>query len=145
MKRPGRIAEPQSEKRPVALEPQDWRDDYPSWRVREVLLVDPFGWHNINTDQMRQIHGRLSALERMTWREILNPSMGRRKHHFMPVGEIPKDAQRQLEEKKLGDTDDLVSLRIGKAERVWGILQGSTLLLLWWDPFHLVYKMDVTG
>jgi len=67
------------------------------------------------------------------------------KHHHMPVEEICRAAQAQLEEKKLADTESLVSLRIGKSERVWGILQQSSLLLLWWDPQHLVYEMNIAN
>jgi len=76
------------------------------------------------------------------WREILAPG-DKRLHHYMPVSDICSEAQRQLEDKKLGDTDSLVSLRIKQRERVWGILQGSALLLLWWDPEHLVYPMNI--
>jgi hypothetical protein len=109
-----------------------------------MLWVDPFGWHGMTPEQIANVHARLSTLERLTWREILNPSMGRMKHHYMPVGDICLAAREQLDEKRLSDTEALVSLRISKKERVWGILQGSTLLLLWWDPEHLIYEMNVT-
>jgi hypothetical protein len=115
-------------------------DENPSWRVREMLMVDPFGWQAMTAEDIAKVHTRLSALEQSTWREILLPSMGRMKHHYMPVEEICGAAQAQLDEKKLADTDSLVSLRIGKSERVWGILRQSSLLLLWWDPHHLVTK-----
>jgi len=108
-----------------------------------MLMVDPFGWHSMDTTEIRKVQLRLASLERSTWREILNPATGRRKHHYMPVEEISRAAQQQLEEKKLADTDALVSIRIGQAERVWGILQAGVLLLLWWDPHHLVYPMNV--
>jgi hypothetical protein len=120
-------------------------DENPSWRVREMLMVDPFGWQAMTAEDIAKLHVRLSALEQSTWREILLPSMGRMKHHYMPVEEICRAAQTQLEEKKLADTESLVSLRIGKSERVWGILQQSSLLLLWWDPQHLDYEMNITN
>ncbi len=60
----------------------------------------------------------------------------------MPVAEICAPARAQLEEKRLADTDELVSIRIGKTERIWGILQQGVLLVLWWDPQHLVYPMN---
>jgi hypothetical protein len=110
-----------------------------------MLMVDPYGWHAVSREEIGQIHARLATLERSTWREILTPSMGRSKHHYMPVDEICEPARRQLEEKRLDDTDSLVSLRIGKKERVWGILQQGSLLLLWWDPNHLIYEMNITN
>jgi len=108
-----------------------------------MLMVDPFGWHSMTATEVTKVHARLAALERSTWREILLPSMGRTKHHYMPVAEICAPAQEQLDGKMLADTDSLVSLRIGKTERVWGILQQGSLLLLWWDPEHLVYEMNI--
>jgi hypothetical protein len=137
-------SEPHPQKRvPDLTPPPDFRDVNPSWRIREMLMVDPFGWHSMDRTEIAKVHLRLASLERSTWREILNPATGRRKHHYMPVEEISRAAQRQLEEKKLADTDTLVSIRIGQAERVWGILQAGVLLLLWWDPHHLVYPMNV--
>jgi hypothetical protein len=143
VRRPKWKAEPHPQKKVPPVSPPDYRDDNPSWRVREMLMVEPFGWHSMSGAEIAKIHARLATLERSTWREILLPSMGRKKHHYMPVNEICAEAQDQLEEKKLADTDSLVSLRIGKTERVWGILQAGSLLLLWWDPLHLIYEMNV--
>jgi hypothetical protein len=122
-----------------------YMEENPSWRVREMLMVGSFGWQAMTADDIAKVHARLSALEQSTWREILLPSMGRMKHHYMPVEEICREAQTQLEEKKLADTESLVSIRIGKSERVWGMLQQSSLLLLWWDPQHLVYEMNLAN
>jgi len=143
-KRPRFKAEPKPQKRVPEASPPDYLGLNPSWRLREMLWVDPFGWHSMNAADVAKVYGRLSTLERQTWREILQPSTGRRKHHYMPVDQICKSAREQLEEKRLDDTDALVSLRIGQTERVWGILQGGVLLVLWWDPDHLIYPMNIT-
>ncbi len=37
------------------------------------------------------------------------------------------------------ETDALVSLRLGAKKRIWGVLEGSVLYVLWWDPHHEVY------
>jgi hypothetical protein len=54
------------------------------------------------------------------------------------VGELCKTARDRLEDLRLEDIDELVSLRLGGAERVWGIRDGNVMLLLWWDPEHAV-------
>jgi hypothetical protein len=144
-KRPKWADTPNPQKKVPPVVAPDYRDQNPSWRVREMMMVDPFGWHRMTAPEIAKIHSRLGTLERSTWREILQPSTGRRRHHYMPVDEICNAARQQLEDKKLADTDSLVSLRIGQSERVWGILQGASLLLLWWDPDHLIYEMNIAN
>jgi hypothetical protein len=39
-------------------------------------MVDPFGWHELDADQIKEVHARLSEFERTTWREILAPTTG---------------------------------------------------------------------
>lgn len=141
-KRPRVREEPHPQKIPKALPLPNYRNERPSWRVSEMLMIDgQFGWHAIDGDALRKIQERLKSFETQTWNEILSHS--RRQNHYMPVSEICKEAQNLLEQRGLGDTDALVSLRIGKSERLWGILQGATLLILWWDPDHAVYPMNI--
>jgi len=54
----------------------------------------------------------------------------------LEVAKLIPEAQRRLKQKRLGDVEDVVSLRVGKRRRVWGIRYGRTLYLLWWDPDH---------
>lgn len=117
----------------------------PSWRVGEMLLVhDVFGWHRINATRLANLQQRLRGYECRTWKEILHPPKKHPPDHFTPVESICRDAQKLLDASGLGDTDELVSLRIGGKGRLWGIMQtGGTLLVLWWDPDHLVYPMNI--
>jgi|GEM_PF-4439312 len=39
--------------------------------------------------------------------------------------------------------DEVLSLRVTKAERVWGLKAPVGIDLLWWDPAHSVYPMNV--
>ena len=41
------------------------------------------------------------------------------------------------------DFDAVLSLRITKAERVWGLKARRGICLLWWDPSHTVYPMNI--
>ena len=70
----------------------------------------------------------------MTWGEILADG----NNHLMAISNLTKDAQDRLEEIGQLDIDQLVSLRVAGKPRVWGILEHSTLKILWWDPEHLV-------
>ena len=70
----------------------------------------------------------------MTWQEILES----RQHHPIEINRLCPAAQRRLAEISQDDIDDLISLRLGGRERIWGIRDGATLKLLWWDPDHQV-------
>lgn len=64
-------------------------------------MVNPYGWHQMSEQEVSQVHARLGVLEKSTWREIFSPRMGKPLHHLMPVNEICKEAQSQLDEKNL--------------------------------------------
>lgn len=104
-------------------------------------MVDPFGWHEIDADKLRDIRHKLGGIERNTWKEILVRDS--KYNHFIAVEKICSDAQRRLRELHLDDTDALISLRLAGAERIWGILELNVLQVLWWDPQHLVYPINL--
>jgi hypothetical protein len=97
------------------------------------------GWHNLTGDQLHQIRERLCQFEQRTWHEILIGS--KHQNHTVRVDKlVPKAAQR-LRDLKLDDTDELVSLRLSGLQRIYGIRDQATLLLLWWDPKHEIYSV----
>jgi hypothetical protein len=51
-------------------------------------------------------------------------------------------AQDSLEAMGQDDVEAVLSLRISARERVWGILDGPALQVLWWDPEHQVYPVE---
>lgn len=97
-------------------------------------MCDPFGWHTVPGDKLKEIREKLGHLESRTWADILVHA--KKQNHFISVDKISKQARDRLESLHLDDTDALVSLRLSGKERVWGILQENALLLLWWDPGH---------
>lgn len=99
-------------------------------------MVDPFGWHTIERHKLDEVRVKLIQFESMTWNQIL--VVGNKQDHAMEVWKLCKEAQQRLGQIGLGDAATLVSLRLSGKERVWGLRQGSALLLLWWDPEHLV-------
>jgi hypothetical protein len=118
----------------------DVKDTRPSWRIGQMDMEGPWGWGGVGPGEIRQILDRLRSFESMKWGEIENtPSCG-----LMDVSVTCTDAKRRLEEIRLDDVDVLFKLRVGKRERVWGVRTAHVFEVLWWDPDHTVYPMNVT-
>jgi hypothetical protein len=95
-------------------------------------MRDPFGWHQIDGPTLLGIREKLRSFETMTLSAILGPN-----HHLVPVESLCKEARERLVELHLDDIE-LLSLRLGATERVWGTLERNIVTLLWWDPLHQV-------
>ena len=81
---------------------------------------------------------KLKEFERWNWSDF-----GRSKNHYIPVDVLSKEAQQRLCEIEQDDIDGLFELRISKQERIFGIKDGLVFRVLWWDPKHTVYQMDI--
>lgn len=142
-KQPKSLSIPSKDKSPRAAPSETFYHLRPSWRVARMETVDPFGWHLIPADKIYEIRRKLGGFEGQTWCDIITRSQNN--HHFMAVTKIFTDAQNRLNTLHLDDTDALFSLRLSGTERIWGILDNGVLLVLWWDPFHLVYPVPRGG
>jgi hypothetical protein len=111
----------------------------PSWRIALAQIVDPWGWHGLDADGLMSIRVKLSEYEAKTWNEILVKQC--HFNHRIECHKLCREAQNRLAELGLDDIEQLISLRLGSCERVWGILNYNVLDLLWWDPDHLVYPV----
>lgn len=116
--------------------PDIFYDLRPSWRLRQVELIGPFGWHTLDRQTLGHIHSKLCSFESMTWREILIDA--KKQNHLIAIDQLCKSAQDRLMELRLDDLDQLLSLRLTGKQRVWGILSDGVATLLWWDPEHEV-------
>ena len=130
-----------TEKRPKSAPAESYFNLRPAWRVSRLEVVDPFGWHLMPVNKLHEVRAKLGQFETRTWGEGILRS--NRDHHFMPVEKICPEAQQRLRNLGLDDTDALFSLRLSARERVWGILDNGILLLLWWDPFHQIYPVEL--
>jgi ABC-type arginine transport system ATPase subunit len=90
----------------------------------------------MDKDTLLEIRQKLVGFESMTWHEIL--VRGKKRNHSIPLNQLERKAQKRLEDLRLEDRDDLISLRLAGRQRIWGFRQGPVLSLLWWDPEHLV-------
>lgn len=146
-KKPKVLRRPQGDFQPPGRKPKTAEDvptgnnARPSWRIGALEMVDPYGWHRLDADGIRYIHGKLSNFESMKWSEILE----NRQNHPVSVGIISKEAQERLAALNQDDIDELISLRLSGKERVWGIREHSALKVLWWDPEHQVCPSPKKG
>jgi len=114
--------------------PSEYLNLYPSWRVSRLYFHDPYGWHVLAADKVREVQQKLISLESMTWNEILVRNEGR--YHQVDISKLCKAAQSRPVEMSIDDIDEILSLRLTGRERVWGLLKGGVVELLWWDPEH---------
>ncbi|HET7233370.1 MAG TPA: hypothetical protein VFJ16_25385 [Longimicrobium sp.] len=93
----------------------------------------------MDVETLHRVHERLCAFERMTFKEIEG-----KKNHEIPVERLGKEARDRLLELGVDEYDEVLSLRVTKAERVWGLKAPNGIYLLWRDPAHTVYPMNIT-
>jgi hypothetical protein len=95
------------------------------------------GWSSVSDALLHEIRGKLAHFEGKTWNEILI----REKHwnHTVPVSKLRSTARERLRAMKLDDVEEVVSLRLTGAQRLWGYRILAVFHVLWWDPEHKVY------
>lgn len=103
-------------------------------------METPFGWHELNADEARRVLDRLRSFETMTWKQIIVDAGHH--NHLVPVADLCRQAQACPE---VSDVDEVMSLRVTQASRIFGIMSGSVCRLLWWDPEHEVYPMNIAN
>lgn len=128
---------PRDERKP-RLTPERDRDWTPAWLVTRVDFDGPWCWKRMDMATLHRVHERLSAFERMTFGEIHG-----KQNHPIPVERLGKAARERLVELGIDEYDEVLSLRVTKAERVWGLKAPNGIYLLWWDPAHTVYPMNI--
>ncbi len=99
----------------------------------------PWGWSNLDAQTLLAIRQFLANLETMEWNALLHQNRA----HTIAREKLSADARRRLEELRQDDIDDLISLRKTGRERIWGIKDRDVLKLLWWDPEHTVYPIEL--
>lgn len=136
-KNPKTKIDPSTSKKPkIAQNPTGFYNQNPSWRISGMEMIDPYGWHTLDSEKLLQVKNKLASFESMTWQHILSSSNGA--HHLVKITSLCTEAQSYLKKIKQDDVDELLSLRLTGRERVWGILDQGVLKLLWWDPEHQV-------
>ena len=105
--------------------------------VWSLALFDADGpWGTCRFDPALDLWDVLSKLknyESMKWSEIL---LNKKRDHSVEVGKLISDAQKRLEERNLGEFEELFRFRLTGEQRLWGIRDGRIFRIIWWDPEH---------
>lgn len=114
----------------------------PAWNVGLIDLNCPWCFKELDgSDWWNEIHAKLKNFETMTWQEIFDASGGRKRgnnNHGVPIKDLVPEARRRLRELRLNDIESLFSLRLTGTRRIWGILDGFVLKIMWFDSGHKV-------
>lgn len=117
----------------------DWASMPIAWQFLHLDIAGPFGWHVCDRDTLlEKIMGVVKSYETMAWREI-----PRKRLHPISVGDLTRQAQSRLDEIDQGDVEELYCLRVESKPRIWGIRDRVYFRVLWWDPNHQVYPVNV--
>lgn len=121
---------------------RDWSNDPISWHFRYLDYGGPFGWDACEVAHLKKaIMDRVRSFETMTWRELRDRDL----LHTFQLDRVSSEARRRLLEIEQDDVAALVSLRVEKRRRIWGIQDRLYFRVLWWDPEHQVYPMNVAN
>jgi hypothetical protein len=107
---------------------------FPSWHFDKLDLEYFIDWKDLDREELiTDILPKLKAFEKLTWGEIRG-----RRNHFVPISSLISEAQRRLEQLKIEDIEELISLRFSGEKRLYGIQYESIIKILWWDAHHKI-------
>lgn len=151
----------------VVENPESYFDKSPSWRFSradfeherwsvldayEDVVEDPSEpsgtrvLHQFSRSIERQLLEELRPREVSKWGELLSQAGGRGKNggtnsHHIPIKELTKEAQARAA--KIGiEADELMSVRLTSKRRVFGILEGGVLNIIWLDRDHEICPVN---
>lgn len=114
----------------------------------------PIAWHlgkmdkkgrwRFNLNIFQGIHAFLLPYEGMSCHEIFSTRTKRAGHcHAMPIDAICEDARKRLSKIRV-NTDTLYQIVVRGRQRLWGVMHHNIFCILWYDPYHEVYPMNIT-
>jgi hypothetical protein len=132
-KKPKQAHFPVEQKVPRHTDP-DYRSKSVNW---SFVIFDNYDWkhHGEQDDAFVTVSEHLKAFEGRTWAEI---EANRGRDHPVDKDRLCSEARKRLRDLNRDDVDSLWRFRFTGPKRIWGIKQGRTLQVLWWDPNHRV-------
>jgi hypothetical protein len=135
-KKPQTAAQPGPGKRPVQAvpDPNDVVKDQPlTWGHRFLDLSGDWSWRKLDAAHAEKLHCILVGVEGKTLHSLLRS----KKIKDIPVEHMKEKAKERLLQMGLEEAEVLYEIRLGhKKWRIWGLVEGSVFLLLWWDEFE---------
>lgn len=110
------------------------------WRMDEIEWDGEWGWQDATSEQfVKHIIPKLHNLESMTWGTLEGPTGC----HFVEIKDLCGKARERIVRLGKDETGRLFSVRVTGKMRVWGFRDGAILRVLWWDPEHTVWPVDL--
>lgn len=111
-------------------------DESPSWRFSWLDRGGEWGWDEVTAEDLALVHTMMVNFETMRMGEILG---AQKQSKSIPTENLPAAALSRLSQIGRDDETGLVELRLGGAQRLWGLRRDSLIYVLWWDPDHTVF------
>lgn len=110
------------------------------WRVGNVQMVAPYGFHELPSTKIQYIRSKLAEFEKRTWNEIF--VIDKKHNHSVAVSGLKCPIAKKWLRDHMSDLEEISSLRLTGTERIWGIFAEGAFTVLWWDPYHLIWKTE---
>ena len=140
LKQPKAVEKIRGKKTPVIAESVSvYDDEKAAWRISRIQLLDPYGWRELNADEIVRVKERLSSLERSTWKDIFIRDA--HYNHQLEVNDLRCPIAKKWMLDNLPDQPYLWTIRVTAKERIWGILAEKAYQIILWDPYHLIWEV----
>lgn len=114
--------------------------------VWSFAIADKEGVESLYSDRSCRewcstILAKLRDFESMTWADIKRQTnrAGKTRNHYVATRNLTRSARERLEKLKQDDVERLFSLRLSSRIRIYGIVDGHILKIIWYDPEHRLY------
>ena len=78
----------------------------------------------------------MEKMSQLTWKEIWGL-----RHHSQKLDSLCREAQKRW--KKINrPEEELFRFRSSGKQRIWGVRQGATFFVVWWDAEHKIYPTE---
>lgn len=123
-----------------------------TWCEKDADLEGQWSWGQdrqwSDEEWKHNIEPYLLQMEKLTWAEIYAQRTGgknrHKKHHDMDIGVICDEAFERWIEIKLEEYDTAFRFRFGGKQRLWGYKILEKFKIVWWDPLHKIYPVEIS-
>lgn len=106
-----------------------------SWSFGATDNGGEWAWSKFPPERWPELVQKLTSFERMDFQSLKNY------RSIHQLNSLEKEARLRLEEIRKDDLPRLTSYHLQGIERVWCADHDSIMFVLWWDPFHTVYRV----